>query len=206
MRAWLGRFASVSGLPRHASRLRRRQRKLWPRDEISARTLTPDAMRVAALPGSRVPPPPGSMNLRIAGRVEMWRGGSRSGLSVAAPFVWRCPNNLAVAPFPHPAHRTGRAGLPHPALGQDACFRPRKVALCLTEQQQGPCVPCLQFSRPSSHNRRCDHLGRHPLPDQGPSPSFTSACDAGRGSRALAEFARVAPISSTSPLSTSALN
>ena len=37
-------------------------------------------------------------------------------------------------------------------------------------------------------------------PDQGPSPSFTSACDAGRGSRALAEFARVAPISSTSLL------
>ena len=25
----------------------------------------------------------------------------------------------AVAPFPHPAHRTGRADLPHPALGQD---------------------------------------------------------------------------------------
>ena len=45
----------------------------------------------------------------------MWRGGSRSGLSVAAPFVWRCPSNLAVAPFPHPAHRTGRADLPHPA-------------------------------------------------------------------------------------------
>src|SRR5712692_5000475 len=49
----------------------------------------------------------------------MWRGGSRSGLSVAAPFVWRCPSNLAVAPFPHPAHRTGHADLPHPALGQD---------------------------------------------------------------------------------------
>src|SRR5215510_4736779 len=71
------------------------------------------------------------------GRVEMWRGGSRSGLSVAAPFVWRCPCNLAVAPFPHPAHRTGRADLPHPALGQGACFCPRKVALGLTEQQQG---------------------------------------------------------------------
>jgi transposase len=50
------------------------------------------------------------------GRVEMWRGGRRSGLSVAAPFVWRCPSNLAVAPFPHPPRRTGRADLPHPAL------------------------------------------------------------------------------------------
>jgi hypothetical protein len=48
----------------------------------------------------------------------MWRGGSRFGMSVAAPFVWRCPSNLAVAPFPHPAHRTGHADCPHPALGQ----------------------------------------------------------------------------------------
>src|ERR1019366_9730865 len=53
------------------------------------------------------------------GRVEMWRGGRRCGLSVAAPFVWRCPSNLTMAPFPHPAHRTGHADLPHPALGQN---------------------------------------------------------------------------------------
>jgi hypothetical protein len=53
------------------------------------------------------------------GRVEMWCGGVRSGLSVTAPFVWRCPGNLAVAPFPHPAHRTGRADFPHPALFQN---------------------------------------------------------------------------------------
>src|SRR5215469_1265479 len=49
----------------------------------------------------------------------MWRGGGRLGGSVAAPFVWRCPSTRALAPFPHPAHRTGRADLPHPALGQD---------------------------------------------------------------------------------------
>src|SRR2546426_2570451 len=49
----------------------------------------------------------------------MWRGGSRVGLSVAAPFVWRCPSNLAITPFSHPAHRTGHADRPHPALGQD---------------------------------------------------------------------------------------
>jgi hypothetical protein len=47
------------------------------------------------------------------GRVGMWRGGIRFGLSVAAPFVWRCPSNLAVAPFPHPSHRTGHADRPH---------------------------------------------------------------------------------------------
>ena len=33
--------------------------------------------------------------------------------------VWRCLSGSAVAPFPHPAHRTGRADFPHPALGQD---------------------------------------------------------------------------------------
>src|SRR5262249_29638000 len=53
------------------------------------------------------------------GRVEMWRGFCRSNISVSAPFVWRCLSGSTMAPFPHPAHRTGRADLPHPALGQD---------------------------------------------------------------------------------------
>jgi hypothetical protein len=54
-----------------------------------------------------------------ARRVEMWRGGFRLGISVAGPFGRRCLTSFAVAPFPHPAHRTGRADLPHPALGQN---------------------------------------------------------------------------------------
>jgi hypothetical protein len=37
----------------------------------------------------------------------------------AAPFVWRCLRSSPMAPFPHPAHRTGRADFRHPALGQD---------------------------------------------------------------------------------------
>ena len=49
----------------------------------------------------------------------MWRGFCRSDISVSAPFVWRCLSGSTVAPFPHPAHRTGHADLPHPALGQD---------------------------------------------------------------------------------------
>src|SRR5271169_1296128 len=53
------------------------------------------------------------------GRVEMWRGGCRSNISVSAPFVWRCLSGSTMAPFPHPAHRTGQADFPHPALGQD---------------------------------------------------------------------------------------
>src|ERR1039458_4775822 len=52
-------------------------------------------------------------------RVEMWRGGFRQNISVAASFVWRCLNGSTMAPFLHPAHRTGQADLPHPALGQD---------------------------------------------------------------------------------------
>src|SRR5271157_3156722 len=41
-------------------------------------------------------------------------------LSVADPFVCRCLTSSAMLPFPHPAHRTGRADLPHPALGEDS--------------------------------------------------------------------------------------
>src|SRR5258705_11814679 len=38
---------------------------------------------------------------------------------LSASFVWRCLSGSAMTPFPHPAHRTGHADLPHPALGQD---------------------------------------------------------------------------------------
>src|SRR5260370_11587761 len=62
-------------------------------------------------------PPPELYSAKC--RVEVWRGGCRSNISVAAPFVWRCLTGSPMAPFPHPAHRTGHAELPHPALGQD---------------------------------------------------------------------------------------
>jgi len=71
----------------------------------------------------------------------MWRGGGRFGLSVAAPFVWRCPCNRAVTPFPHPAHRTGHADLPHPALGQNitpARVTPSAVSERLSEFDRLP--------------------------------------------------------------------
>ncbi len=55
----------------------------------------------------------------VLGRVGMWRGDGRFGLSVTASFVWRCLTSRAMAPFPHPSHRTGLADFPHPALGQD---------------------------------------------------------------------------------------
>src|SRR6516165_2422691 len=44
----------------------------------------------------------------------------RFGLSVAGPFVCRCLTSRTLLPFPHPAHRTGRACFRHPALGEDS--------------------------------------------------------------------------------------
>ena len=57
--------------------------------------------------------------MRTAGRVDDWRGGDRCDIAVSAPFGSRCPTSHAIAPFPVAARRTGRADLPHPALGQD---------------------------------------------------------------------------------------
>ena len=76
----------------------------------------------ASCPLPSVPTKVGLLNPKPA--LEMWRGGGRSNISVAAPFVWRCLTGSAVAPFPHPAHRTGQADLPHPALGQDVTPSP----------------------------------------------------------------------------------
>ena len=64
-------------------------------------------------------PQPTHAALVTHGRVGMWRGGVRSTMSVAAPFVWRCLSGSAITPFPHPAHRTQQADFPHCALGQD---------------------------------------------------------------------------------------
>ena len=52
-------------------------------------------------------------------RVGVWRGALGGACPFAAPFVWRCLSGSAVAPFPHPPHRTGQADFLHPALGQD---------------------------------------------------------------------------------------
>ncbi len=49
-----------------------------------------------------------------------------SNISVAAPFVRRCLTGSTMSPFSHPAHRTGQAGFPHPALGQN--FTPSPTA------------------------------------------------------------------------------
>src|SRR6516162_9868867 len=72
---------------------------------------------------------------RIAGGVEMWRGGFRLHISVSASFVWRCLSGVALTPFPHPARRTGQAALPHPALGQD--LTPPSPTACRAQARLG---------------------------------------------------------------------
>jgi transposase len=50
----------------------------------------------------------------------MWRGSLRLGLACLFPPLSSGGALVAsaITPFPHPPHRTGRADLPHPALGQ----------------------------------------------------------------------------------------
>ncbi len=122
----------------HSTLRSRRSRKI-PKSLLMA--ITPRSSHVRATsgmaPASDIP----SKNVRFTpetprnicegyrgtiGRVGMWRGGDRIGLSVSASLVWRCLNSRAITPFPHPAHRTGRADFPHPALGQD--FTPSPTA------------------------------------------------------------------------------
>jgi hypothetical protein len=55
--------------------------------------------------------------LRVESRCDAVALGSN--ISVSAPFVRRCLTGSTMSPFSHPAHRTGQADFPHPALGQD---------------------------------------------------------------------------------------
>ncbi len=69
------------------------------------------------------------------GRVERWRGGLGEAYPCPALSSTGASLKLHHAPFPPPAHRTGRAVFPHPALGPDhSCVRPRKV----TRQHREP--------------------------------------------------------------------
>ena len=82
---------------------------------------------IPMLPSSRLVPrlgtsssaiPSGSgQSLRVAGRVSMLR---RAGIS-----------GSTLAPSPHPAHRTGHADLPHPALGQNITPSPTAHVIAL---------------------------------------------------------------------------
>ena len=73
---------------------------------------------------------------QIPGRVERWRGGVGFGIILFRGFPVRVSLAACRAPFPPPAHRTGRADFPHPALGQGSCFRPRVATGKFADVQQ----------------------------------------------------------------------
>ena len=66
-------------------------------------------------------------------------------MSVAGPFGPRCPSSRSIAPFPLPARRTERALFTHSALGQESCFRPRKVAGQRRQIDQPECLVQVLF-------------------------------------------------------------
>ena len=137
----------------------------------------------------------------------MWRGGLRFCLSVAAPFVWRCLNSLTITPFPHPAHRTGHADFPHPALGQDSTPLHTKSHTQFTRPTTQDRVPRRTTTGRSAHNRQCHHPGGHSLP--GSQSGFFlrfSMWHLPQRWHTFQEFTRVAPISRALPLSVPALN
>jgi hypothetical protein len=71
---------------------------------------------------------PLALNMRcFAGRVENRR--SNCSLPVVIQLGFRLVTSVRfdLVLFPVPAHRTGQADFPHPALGKDSRFRPRKV-------------------------------------------------------------------------------
>jgi hypothetical protein len=48
----------------------------------------------------------------LYGRVEGRRGGVQEGLSISAPFGWRCLTSLSITPFPAPAASNRTGGFP----------------------------------------------------------------------------------------------
>jgi len=89
-------------------------------------------------------------------------------LSVADPFSCRCLTIPTMLPFPHPAQRTGRADLPHPALGEDSrnrrshCMRRRLQLLKKTAWELSGLSP-ISLSIVAS----CVRLQLKPLPSTG---------------------------------------
>jgi hypothetical protein len=65
---------------------------------------------------------------QVLGGVENRRSGGSLPVASWPGFRLAASVRFGLALFPVPAHRTGRAELPHPALGKDSRFRPRKAA------------------------------------------------------------------------------
>ena len=82
------------------------------------------------------------------GRVERWRGGVGFGIIPCRGFPVRVSIAACHAPFPPPAHRTGRADFPHPALGQGFTLSPTESCAFAAEAEPAPAS--VQGIRPGS--------------------------------------------------------
>ena len=105
------------------------------------------------------------------GRVGMWRGGGRLGLSVAAPFVWRCLKSRAAGPVSTPlsSNRTGATNASGSRTRQHTFAHGRSQAA------RRPTARAVVSRRTPigsiARDRQCHHLGRPWLPR--PTPRFS---------------------------------
>src|SRR5262244_3731278 len=70
-------------------------------------------------------------------------------------------------PFPHPAHRTGRADLPHPALGEDSRNRQKPLHVTLPATLENNLGVCRLIANLPSFVASCVRLQLRPLPSAG---------------------------------------
>jgi hypothetical protein len=91
----------------------------------------------------------------------------RWSLSVADPFVCRCLTSHTMRPFPHPAHRTGRADLPHPALGEDSCNRQKPLHVTPPATLENSMGVCRLIANLPSFVASFVRLQLRPLPSTG---------------------------------------
>ncbi len=124
----------------------------------------------------------------------------------SATFVGRCLSSRSMTPFPHPAHRTGRALLTHPALGQDITPSHTEGHGQPSDQPPGPWYPSVLRSARLLATANATISGDSSSLDQRPGSPFASACEAFRSSHTSTEFGRVAPISRALPLPAPASN
>ena len=104
------------------------------------------------------------------------------------------------------AHRTGRALLTHPALGQDITPSHTEGHEQPSDQPPGPCYPSVLRSARLLATANATPWGDRGSLNQRPGSSFASACGAFRSSHTSSEFDRVAPISRALPLPAPASN
>ena len=86
---------------------------------------------------------------------------------MAGPFVCRCLTSRTMLPFPHPAHRTGRADLPHPALGEDSRNRQKPLHVTPPATLENCLGVCRLIANLPSFVASCVRLQLGPLPSTG---------------------------------------